>query len=142
MKSGKMSRLYLAFCKGVFPKTSGRIDAPIKEQPDSALRIIEVGGKPAVTRYRVISKAEYSALLAVKLFTGRTHQIRVHLSHLGCPLWGDPLYGSPDQDLPRTALHAVSISFHHPRLKRKIKVKSELPADLKMLATRLGIIRY
>ena len=141
LESGKMSRLYLALCKGVLPKTSGRIDAPIKEQPDSALRIIEADGKPAVTRYRVIGKGECSTLLVVKLYTGRTHQIRVHLSHLGYPLWGDPLYGTPDQNLPRTGLHAVSLSFHHPRLERKIKVKAELPADLKMLATRLGIIR-
>lgn len=141
LKSGKMSRLYLAICKGDFLKISGRIDAPIKEQIDSAVRIIEAGGKPALTRYRVIRKTEYSALLAVKLYTGRTHQIRVHLSHLGYPLWGDPLYGTPDQNLPRIGLHAVSLSFHHPRLERKIKVKAELPADLKRLATRLGIIR-
>ena len=138
--SGKMSRLYLALCKGNFSKTSGRIDAPIKEQPGSALRIIEAGGKPAVTRYRIICKTEYSTLLAVKLYTGRTHQIRVHLSHLGHPLWGDPLYGTSDPNLPRTALHAVSLSFHHPRSGRKIKVTAGLPADLRILANRLGLM--
>ncbi len=138
--SDEISRLYLAFCKGKIMSVSGKINAPIKDQDDSALRIIEADGKPAITRYRVIQTTEYSALLAVKLYTGRTHQIRVHLSHLGYPLWGDPLYGSPDPNLARTALHAVSISFTHPRLGRRIKLKSELPADLKMLAVRLGIM--
>ncbi len=139
LESGKISRLYLALCKGNFHKISGRINAPIKEQIDSAVRIIEAGGKAAVTRYRVIRRTEYSVLLAVKLYTGRTHQIRVHLSHLGYPLWGDPLYGTLDQNLPRTALHAVSLSFNHPRLERRIKVKAGLPADLKMLAAQFGV---
>lgn len=139
LDSGEISRLYLAFCKGKIMNNSGKINAPIKEQSNSAQRIIQADGKPAVTRYRVIRKLEYSALLAVKLFTGRTHQIRVHFSHIGYPLWGDPLYGNPDQNLARTALHAVSLSFNHPRLERKIKVKSELPTDLKLLAERLGI---
>ncbi|NLY74285.1 MAG: RluA family pseudouridine synthase [Firmicutes bacterium] len=139
LASGKMSRLYLAFCKGNLPRNSGKIDAPIKEQTASALRIIETGGKPAVTRYRVIAKTEYSTLAAVKLYTGRTHQIRVHLSHLQCPIWGDPLYGIPERDLPRPALHAVKLTFEHPRSGKRLIVKSELPADLKKLAVSLGL---
>lgn len=141
LKSGKMSRFYLALCKGNLPKISGKIDAPIKEQIDTAARIIDSSGKPAITRYRVLRRKEYSTLLAVKLYTGRTHQIRIHLSHLGYPLWGDPLYGTPDQNLTRTALHAVSLSFHHPRLGRKIKLKAGLPGDLKLLATDLGLLK-
>lgn len=140
LNCGKISRLYLAFCNGAFQKISGKIDAPIKDQPDSALRIIEADGKPAITRYRVIRKTAYSSLLAVKLYTGRTHQIRVHLSHLGYPLLGDPLYGVSDQIITRTALHALRLSFIHPRWERKIKLKAELPADLKMLAARLGVM--
>lgn len=140
LKSGKMSRFYLALCKGNFPKISGKIDAPIKEQIDTAARIIDSSGKPAVTRYRVLRRKEYSALIAVKLYTGRTHQIRIHLSYLGYPLWGDPLYGTPDQNLTRTALHAVSLSFQHPRLGRKFKLKAGLPVDLKLLATDLGLL--
>lgn len=138
LDSGKISRLYLAFCYGEVNNISGKINAPIKEQSDSALRVIEAGGKPALTRYRVIQRTESSTLLAVKIFTGRTHQIRVHLCHLGYPLVGDPLYGTPEQNPPRTALHAAGLSFNHPRLGRRIKLKTDLPADLKMLALKLG----
>lgn len=139
LDSGIISRLYLAFCHGKVEKISGKIDAPIKEQYDSALRIIDPEGKPAVTRYRVVRQTKSSSLLAVKIFTGRTHQIRVHLSYLAYPIWGDPLYGTDGQNPSRTALHAVSLSFIHPRLNKKIKIKAELPEDLKSLAERLGL---
>lgn len=139
LNSGKISRLYLAFCHGKVEKVSGKIDAPIKEQNDSALRIIDPEGKPAVTRYRVIRQTESSSLLAVKIFTGRTHQIRAHLAYLTYPIWGDPLYGINDQNPSRTALHAVSLSFIQPRLAKKIKIKAALPDDLKNLAERLGL---
>lgn len=108
------------------------------EEKNKPLRRFE-SLKPAVTRYRVIAKTEYSTLAAVKLYTGRTHQIRVHLSHLKCPIWGDPLYGIPERDLPRVALHAVKLIFEHPRSGKRLIVKSEFPADLKKLAASLGL---
>jgi 23S rRNA pseudouridine1911/1915/1917 synthase len=137
--SGEISRLYLAFCNGRVKNYSGKINAPIEEQPDSALRTIGAGGKQALTRYRVVQRADSATLLAVKIFTGRTHQIRVHFSHLGYPLIGDPLYGSAEENLARTALHAVCLSFTHPRFKKRIRIKTALPADLKKLALKLGL---
>ncbi|NLW47978.1 MAG: RluA family pseudouridine synthase [Firmicutes bacterium] len=138
--SGEISRLYLAFCNGRVKNCSGKINAPIEEQPDSALRVIGAGGKQALTRYRVIQRTDSSTLLAVKIFTGRTHQIRVHLSHLGYPLMGDPLYGTQGEDLARTGLHAVCLSFTHPRFKKRMRIKTALPADLKKLALRFGLL--
>ena len=79
-----------------------------------------------------------SCLLAVKLLTGRTHQIRVHLSHVGLPLWGDPLYGQPEASFDRPALHAVRLNFIQPRTLQKLKFQADIPTDFRLLMSQLS----
>ncbi len=133
-------RVYLAITNGIPPVTSGKISVPIKRGEKGIKRIIEAGGQQAITRYRVIRQNKNCSLLAIRLITGRTHQIRVHLSHLGAPLWGDPLYGKSDEHLLRPALHAASLRFKHPRTHRWLVFKSPLPEDLSALGDSLNLI--
>lgn len=138
IEENKINRLYFALCRGTPEQISGKISAPIKKSPAGIKRIISPAGKPSFTRYRAIEPFPGGALLAVKLFTGRTHQIRVHLSHLGLPLWGDPLYGCPDPEFPRPALHAVRLRFIHPRTGRRVKFTSPLPEDFRGILAKLS----
>lgn len=139
LESGAMKRLYLAVCQGIPSLQSGKIIAPIKEFTTTAKREVLAEGRPSITRFRVLSKSVQSALLAVKLLTGRTHQIRVHLAHLGNPLWGDPLYGTADPMFTRQALHAVRLCFTHPRTGLKIKLTTKIAPDIMALLSEQGI---
>jgi 23S rRNA pseudouridine1911/1915/1917 synthase len=136
---GALKRLYLAICRGCPQPPSAKITAPIQSFPETARRLISPAGKLAATRYRILRQTPPSSLLAIKLFTGRTHQIRVHLAYQGHALWGDPLYGRSEPDFPRPALHAAQIAFIHPRGGRLLKFTAPLPQDFKDLATRLGL---
>jgi 23S rRNA pseudouridine1911/1915/1917 synthase len=136
---GKFNRLYLAICWGTPQSTGAKIIAPIQSFPDTPRRAIRPDGQPAATRYRVLAHSQPAALLAIKLFTGRTHQIRVHLAFLGHALWGDPLYGQPDPAFAHPALHAVRIAFTHPRSGLPLQFTAPIPADFKDLAKRLGL---
>ncbi|HEX3046828.1 MAG TPA: RluA family pseudouridine synthase, partial [Bacillota bacterium] len=91
------------------------------------------------TRFRVLQTFPGSYFLALKLFTGRTHQIRLHLAHVGSPLWGDPVYGVPDDSFPRPALHAVRLSFKHPLTGQNLKFQAALPEDFQKLLGRLSL---
>jgi 23S rRNA pseudouridine1911/1915/1917 synthase len=135
MKKGGLRRLYLAVCHGSPLKTSGRITAPVKDLPETARRIVHSEGRPALTRYRVLRRLDGSSLVVLKLFTGRTHQIRVHLSHLGHPLLGDSLYGGEKGLITRPALHAVRLSFRHPRSGKLLRFTAPLPEDLQQQIT-------
>lgn len=141
-KQQSIDRTYIALAEGVIPKDSGIIDAPIAHLWEfRPRRIIDSSGRPARTRFRVLGRYSTSlslpkgmTLLCVKLFTGRTHQIRVHMAHLGYPLVGDPLYGSDQSDLiERQGLHARRLSFIHPMTGRLLKLTSPLPNDMRRL---------
>lgn len=132
-----LHRLYFAFCHGTPLKESGKIDLPIKTNPESPRRLVAADGKPALTRYRVIRATNRNCWLIVRLYTGRTHQIRVHLAHLGLPLWGDDLYGKTDLEINRPALHAVKLSFIHPRTKRRMSFTAAIPADIERLLSKI-----
>lgn len=128
-------REYLAVCEGLPHPASGTVDAPLGPKPGSLVeQMVRPDGKQARTHYRVLEEKGGRALLRLKLDTGRTHQIRVHMAHLGHPLTGDFLYGTEDHDLiPRPALHSAFLSFRHPISGEKLDFSLPLPEDMERL---------
>ncbi len=135
LHTGAFDRQYLAICEGVLSPGEGVIDLPIGRSPDSILkRQVSEDGQPAVTRYTVLATNGVRSLVALTLETGRTHQIRVHLSHLGHPLTGDFLYGTEDPSLiHRPALHSRKLTLNHPVTGKTLSFCQALPADMKEL---------
>ena len=144
-------RTYQAFTAGKIER-SGKINAPIARDPRNRQKqaVIE-SGREAISHYKLIENFGFYSHLEVNLETGRTHQIRVHMNHLGCPLIGDPLYGrrrrfakNTHQKLreviegfPRQALHASELSFLDPSMNAEVTFKSKLPSDLVELRENL-----
>lgn len=143
-QAGRVEKEYLALTHGRPPPT-GTIDAAIGRHPRDRKRMAVVprGGKAARSHYRVRALLGPVALVAVTLVTGRTHQIRVHLAHLGYPVVGDPTYGDrrKDQAVPkcpaRQMLHAARLAFDHPRDGRRLVFERPPPADMQALIGRL-----
>ena len=133
MVERKISREYLAIVEGVFENTEGTIDAPIGRKEGSTIeRMIDFeNGERAVTHYRVLEQKENVAMLALKLETGRTHQIRVHMTSIGHPLIGDFLYNPQNKGMSRQALHAWKLSFNHPITNKTLKLEAPVPEDMK-----------
>ncbi|MCI8337001.1 MAG: RluA family pseudouridine synthase [Peptococcaceae bacterium] len=131
LKDHTMARVYYAIVHGVMGEPGGVIDAPIGRHAvqRKKMAVDTKNGKPAITHYRVLERFTNYSLLELKLETGRTHQIRVHLSYLGNPVAGDPLYGPKKNPLGLAgqALHAKEISFIHPTSKEKMTVTCDLP---------------
>ena len=125
-------REYLAVCEGVPSPAEGTVDAPLGPRPGSLVeQWVTPEGKSARTHYRVLEETKGRALLRLRLDTGRTHQIRVHMAHLGHPLTGDFLYGTEDHDLiPRPALHSAFLSFRHPVSGERLAFALSLPEDM------------
>lgn len=123
-------REYLAVVDGRPGEEKGVIDLPIGHGP-GIKRVIDAAGRPAFTEYEVLKAGERRSLLRLKLHTGRTHQIRVHLAALGCPVAGDFLYGQEDERLPgRFALHSCRLCFCHPLSGEWVEARSPMPANL------------
>ena len=142
-----MSREYLAAAVGVMTG-GGTIDEPIGRHRGDRLRMaIRVSGRPAVTHYRVLERFRAHTYLSVKLETGRTHQIRLHLSHIKYPIVGDPVYGGRFglprgatsglvdalRGFKRQALHAATLGFDHPRTGKPLTLQAPVPADFGQL---------
>ena len=128
-------RTYLAVTDGVPEPLSGIIDAPIAKIAEASVRrVISPDGKPSVTHYEVLESTGAHALVRLVLETGRTHQIRVHLSSIGCPVTGDFLYGTEIPELAgRFALHSAEVTFAHPLTGAVIHLESPLPASVRSL---------
>lgn len=131
------TREYLALIEGTLTPASGLIDAPIaRALPSIILRKVAPppAGKEARTHYETVRTNGKLSLLHLVLDTGRTHQIRVHLAHLGHPLLGDDLYGGACTLLSRQALHAWRLSFRHPMTHEFVVVTAPLPSDMQRIA--------
>lgn len=159
---GRLERGYRALVWGAPDRPRGTIDAPLARSSANRTKIAVVGpgraGRRAVTRYRMVevfgpeAGKPVASLLALTLETGRTHQVRVHLAHIGHPLMGDPTYGAgfkssarklapPAQqaleELDRQALHAAELGFEHPITLKRLRFSSPLPADMARLVATL-----
>jgi 23S rRNA pseudouridine1911/1915/1917 synthase len=132
IKAHRMKRVYQALAHGLPPET-GRVEAPLGRHPVERKKIAVVDtGKPATTNYRVLEYFNQYAFLEVRLETGRTHQIRVHLSYLGYPVVGDPVYGWKKEPVPIVgqALHAAVLGFVHPRNGNYLEFTAAIPAAM------------
>ena len=137
LHSGAFQRRYLALCLGYPQPLQGNISLPIGRAPGSAIRRqVDPRGQAASTDYRVLGTRRGLSLVELTPHTGRTHQIRVHMAALDCPLAGDWLYGTEDRDLiPRPALHAAALALDHPVTGEHLSFTAPLPADMKKIYT-------
>ncbi|WP_150275194.1 RluA family pseudouridine synthase [Paenibacillus tepidiphilus] len=155
MIAGTVDKRYAAFVHGTPPALRGDIDGPIDRDPaEPHRRIVTPDGYPSLTRYEVKAQYPGASLVELKLESGRTHQIRVHMGSVGCPLIGDSMYRHPlyskaqptpaeqaqlaevaalDAAIPRQALHAVRLSFRHPISRMEMVLEAPLPPDMALL---------
>ncbi|HEY5262487.1 MAG TPA: RluA family pseudouridine synthase, partial [Solirubrobacteraceae bacterium] len=129
-----IEREYLALVEGLPPARTGTIEAPIGRHPRIRTRMAVggSGGREARTHFTLEQRLDGVSLLRLRLDTGRTHQIRVHLQAIGHPVCGDPEYGTPGMlGLQRQFLHATRLAFPHPITAQHVEVDSPLPADLR-----------
>lgn len=134
-QQGGMQRTYLAIVHGSWDREeAGTINMPIARKRDSIIeREVHPDGSPAITHWQVVERGSDMTLLQVMLETGRTHQIRVHFSHIGYPLAGDDLYGGKRKRIGRQALHAHALSFVRPYSGEKMQFTADMPHDMKDL---------
>ena len=142
MKANTVEKRYISIVCGILESDSGTIDLPIgRPDPDNVARGVMEGGAPSVTHYKVIERFydQNYTLVELLLETGRTHQIRVHMSHIGHPVLGDWLYGGVNEELiSRQALHAARLTFTHPVTKKRMVLEAPLPKDMQKV---LNILR-
>jgi 23S rRNA pseudouridine1911/1915/1917 synthase len=136
----ELERTYLALVRGRPRSRRGRIEAPIgRDRSDPMRHSLDTDTpRDAVTHFEVEQLYDHHALLRVRLETGRTHQIRVHLAAIDLPVSGDGVYGVPEPGLPRQFLHATELAFAHPLTGERIEAESPLPDDLAGFLTRLS----
>lgn len=141
VESKIFEKSYMAIVHGNMPNKSGTIDLPIgKLDEESIKREVCEAGQRSITHYEVIDSFKNGDLVKMTLETGRTHQIRVHLSHIGHPLYGDSLYGTEETHyIDRQALHAYKLIIPHPRTGEQLILESKLPEDMEILINKLKV---
>jgi len=140
VRNRELERRYKALVRGRPRSWRGRIEAPIgRDRHDPTRHSLETDTpREAVTHFEVERLLDKHALLDVRLETGRTHQIRVHLAAIGLPVVGDPVYGVPDEQLKRQFLHAWRLAFPHPMSGEQVEVESPLPSELQAALERFA----
>ena len=139
MQDEQYDKYYTAIVKGEFPEDIRLIDLPIYRDGEGAYqRIVDDRGQESRTEVQVIDRKNGYSLLLLKLLTGRTHQIRVHLSHVGYPIIGDELYGGEMKYMERQALHATYISFTHPVTGKRMDLFADLLDDMVEAGKKIG----
>lgn len=140
----QVHKTYLALVKGIPQRLSGHIENCIGRHPVNRqkMAVVERNGKLAITEYTVLASGNIrgvaASLLAVKIFTGRTHQIRVHMSDMGHPILGDEIYGGKNLlELPRQMLHAWKLEIPHPSTGEMLSFEAALPEDFKLIKDEL-----
>ncbi len=141
MQKDEVDKIYYAVVKGVVKQECGTINEPIERAEEGdILRVVRPDGLPSITHYEVVERFKGYSLLRVKLETGRTHQIRVHLAHIGHGIIGDHLYGTLSDLIDRQALHCFEMSFKKPRGSEGVVVNAPLPEDINKLIETLRIL--
>lgn len=138
-----LSRVYEAVAVGSFREDSGTVDAPIGRHPNERkkMAVTNQNSRPAVTHWEVLARYRGYTHLRCRLETGRTHQIRVHMAHIGHPLLGDEVYGHaklPEKGLTGQCLHAKELKFVHPRTGEQVRLSTDLPDYFREVLARLG----
>jgi 23S rRNA pseudouridine1911/1915/1917 synthase len=136
MRRRRVRRVYRAVVVGEGLPETGTVDSPVGRNPENPMLMAAGVGKPAVTHFEVLREAAGHAMLKVRLETGRTHQIRVHLSAIGYPVYADPLFGESVQGR-RLWLHAERLAFEHPVTGEELEFDSPIPEDLRGSALTL-----
>ena len=139
MSNNKVEKTYITVVHGIVTNDNGTINQPIyRPTEDSIKRVVDDRGQESITHYKVIERLKDATVLQVKLETGRTHQIRVHMNYIGHGIIGDELYGYVNEELiNRQALHAYKLDFEQPRTKERLSFEAELPKDIKNLIEKL-----
>lgn len=134
MQSKEFKKEYLAIVEGILQEKSGTLNFPIARKDGSIIeRCVKQDGEKAITHYNVLKNCNKLSLIHIVLETGRTHQIRVHFSHIGHPILGDTLYGNTSNLISRQALHSFKVSFIHPISQEKLSLEAPIPDDMKIL---------
>lgn len=134
MKSNTFKKYYIAIVEGLLEKNMFTINAPISRKEGSIIeRCVNKNGAISITQYHVIKKYSNYSLVYINLLTGRTHQIRVHMSYIKHPILGDTLYGNSSNLINRQALHACKVNFIHPITNLPITIESNISEDIKNL---------
>ena len=140
-KEKNLEKTYMCIAKGIFKDKEGRLETLIGRDPKDRkkMAVVEENGKLAISNYKVLDESKNHSLVEVKIETGRTHQIRVHMKYLNHPIMGDTTYGNGSDGAKRQILHAYKLKFIHPRTGEEMTVVAPLPEDFKGAAKHVGL---
>lgn len=140
-KEKNLEKTYMCIAKGIFKDKEGRLETFIGRDPKDRkkMAVVEENGKLAISNYKVLDESKNHSLVEVKIETGRTHQIRVHMKYLNHPIMGDTTYGNGSDGAKRQILHAYKLKFIHPGTGEEMTVVAPLPEDFKGAAKHVGL---